>query len=153
MCTVSDNMAPAGLVCPCSVRLWIDQLSVIRPDSPLAGGLDNISWQTHGHVHGIEMTEPTMRNLFVWIDTVLARGYGYRLLIGMRRQHTRMLFDDPEEPVPVAQMISIGNSRHIRMWWSMNSPSEPMDLLFCGHCTHGEDGTPPWQPEFWPSLE
>jgi len=29
------------------------------------------------------------------------------------------------------------------MWWSMNSPTEPMDLLFCGPRTRGEDGTPP----------
>ena len=54
-----------------------------------------------------------------------------------------MLLDDPEEPLPVAKMISIGNGRPVRMWWSMNSPSESMDLLFCGHRTCGEGGTPP----------
>jgi len=79
----------------------------------------------------------------VCIDRVLAQGYGYRLLVGANRHGTDMLLDDPEEPLPVAEMISIGNSRLGRMWWSMNSPSEPMDLLFCGHGTRGEDGSPP----------
>jgi len=54
-----------------------------------------------------------------------------------------MLLDQPEEPLPVAEIILIGNSRHVRMLWSMDSPSEAIDLLFCGHRTCGEDGTPP----------
>jgi len=90
----------------------------------------------------MEMTESTSRNLFVWIDRVLARRYNYFLLVGAISHHTCMLLDDSEGPLPVAKMILIGNSRHVRMWWSMNSPSELMDLLFCGHRTHGEDGTP-----------
>jgi len=90
------------------------------------------------------MTEPTMRNLFVFIDRVLALGYRYHLLIGATRHGIRMLFDDPKEPLRVPDRTSIGNCRYVRMWWSMNSPtSEPMDLLFCGHRTGGEDGTPP----------
>jgi len=91
----------------------------------------------------MEMTEPTMRNLFACIDKVLARGYRYRLLVGATRHSTRMLLDDPEKPLPVDEMSSIGNSRHVRMSWSMNSSSKPMDLLFCGHRTRGEDRTPP----------
>jgi len=91
----------------------------------------------------MEMTKPTMWNLFVCIDRLLVEGYGYCLLVGEIRQGTRMLLDDPEEPLLVAEMISIGNSRHVRMWWSMNSPSELIDLLFCGHRTLGADGTPP----------
>jgi len=78
-------MAPVGLVGPRSVRLWIDQLSVVRPDSPLPVGMHKIQWQTYGHVYWMEMTEPTMRNLFVCIDRVLALGYGYRLLVGVIR--------------------------------------------------------------------
>jgi len=136
-------MTPAGLVGPRSVRLWIDLPSVVRPDSPLPAGLNKIQWQTHGHVYRMEMTEPTMQNLFVCINRVLAQGYGYRRLVGAIRHSTRILLDDPEEPLPVAEMLSIRNSRHVRMWWSMNSPSESMDLLFCGHHTRGEDGTPP----------
>jgi len=151
MCTVYANMPPTGLVGPRSVCLWIDQPFVVRPDSPLHAGLDKIQWQTHGHVYWMEMTEPTMRNLFVCIARVLAWGYGYRQLIGATRHGTHMLLDDPETPLPVAEMISIGNSRHVHMWWSMNSLSEPFDLLFCGYRTCGEDGTPPPQcSEFWP---
>jgi len=90
----------------------------------------------------MEITEFTMRNLFVSIDRVLARGYGYCLLFGATRHSTRMLLDNPEEPLPVPKMTSITNSRHVHMWWSMNSPSKPMDLLFCGHRTRGEDRTP-----------
>jgi len=89
------------------------------------------------------MTKPTMQNLFVCIDTVLGWGYGYCLLVSATIHSTRMLLDDSEEPLPVAEMISIRNTRHVRMWWSMNSPREPMDLLFCSHRTGGEDGTPP----------
>jgi len=62
------------------------------------------------------MTEPTMRSLFEWIDRVLARGYKYCLLVGASRQGTHMLLDDPQEPPPVAEMISIGNRRHVRIW-------------------------------------
>ena len=40
-----------------------------------------------------------MQNLFVYIDRVLAWGYGYHLLVGVTRQGTRMLLDDPEEPL------------------------------------------------------
>jgi len=88
------------------------------------------------------MTEPTMWNLFPCIDRVLALGYGYRLLVGTTRHGTRMLLDDPEKPLLVVEMISIENSRHVHMWWLMNLLSELMDLLFCGHRTHGKDGTP-----------
>jgi len=88
----------------------------------------------------------------VCIDKVHPREYRYRLVVGTTRHGTRMLLDDPEEPLLVAEMISIGNSRHVRMWWSMNSLSEPIDLPFCGHRTRGEDGSPPpWHREFWPS--
>jgi len=150
MCTVYANMTPAGLVGPRSVRLWIDQPFLVCSDSPLPAGLDKIQWQTHGHVYWMEMTEPTMQNLFVCMDRVLAQGYRYCLLVGATRHGTCMLLDDPEDSLPVAEMISIGNSRPVGMWWSMNSPSEPMDLLFCGHRTRGEDGTPLQRGrEFW----
>jgi len=144
-------MALASLIGLRSLRLWIYQLSVVHQDSPLPAALDKIQWQTHGHVYWMEMTEPTMRNLFVCIDRVLARGYEYRLLVGTTRHGTRMLLHDPEEPLPVAEMISIGNSSHVRMWWSMNSPSKGMDLLFSGHRTCGDDGTaPPGAMNFGP---
>jgi len=84
-----------------------------------------------------------MRNLFVCINKVLATGYRYRLLVSTTRDGTCMLLDDPEEPLPVAEMIFIRNRRYVRMWWSMNLPSEPIKLHFCGHRTCGADGTPP----------
>jgi len=143
MCTVYANNAPAGVFGPGSVHLWIEQPLVVRPDSLLPAGLDKIQWQTPGYVYLIEMTEPTLRNLFVCIDRILAWGYRYHLLVGVTRQGTHMLLDDPEEPLPVAAMISIRNSRHVRKWWPMNSLIEPLDKLRCGHCTHGADGTSP----------
>jgi len=145
-------MAPAGFVGRHSIHLGIDQWSLVCPDTLLPAGLDKIQWQTHGHVYWMEITEPTMRNLFVCIDRLLAWRYKYHLLVHVTTRHgTRMLLDNPQEPLPVAEMISIGNSRHVRMWWSMNSPSEPMDLLFCGHHTGGEDGThPPGAVNFGP---
>jgi len=146
MCIVYANMAPAGLVSPPSVRLWIDQPSVVHPDSPLPARLDKIQWRTHGHVYWMEMTEPTMWNLHMCIDRVLARGYGCRLLVGATRQGTCMLLDDPQEPLPVAKTISIRNSRHVCMWWSRNSPSKPMDLLFVAIAPVEKMGLPPPAP-------
>ena len=66
------------------------------------------------------------------------------MLIGATRQGTRLLQDDPEEPLPLAEMIRITNSGLVRIWWSLNLPSEPMDLLFCCHRRNDkEDSTPP----------
>ena len=53
------------------------------------------------------MTEPTMQNVFVCIHSVLVRGYGYRLFVGTTRHVTRMLLDDPEELLLVAEMLQI----------------------------------------------
>lgn len=64
------------------------------------------------------------------------------MLIGATGQGTRLLNDDPEKPLPVAQMITITNSRHLRIWWAMNSRGDAMDLLFCGYRTSGEAETP-----------
>ena len=126
---------------------WTTLRHFHNAESRSPAGPDKIQWQTHGHVYWMEMTESTMRNLFVCIDRVLARGYRYRLLLGATGQGTPMLFHDTEEPLLVAEMISIGNSRHVRMWWSVNSPSEPIDLLFCGHRTYREDRLPPRRHE------
>jgi len=135
MCTVYANKTPGALVGPHSVRLWIEQPSVVRPDSPLPAGLDKIQSQPHGHVYWMEMPESTRRNWFVWRDRAHARGYRYCLLIGTTRLGTPMLLADPEVQLPVAEMISIRNSRHVRMWWLIHSPNELMDLLCFGHRT------------------
>jgi len=97
------------------------------------------------------MSESPMRNLFVWMDRVLAQGDGYSLLVGRTRHDTGMRLEDPEEPLLVVEMISIGNSRHVHLWWSMNSPSKRVEWLCRSHCTRGEEGSsPPSRHQFWP---
>jgi len=91
----------------------------------------------------MELTEPTLANLLAGTDRILSRGFRYRMLLGATGQGTRLLRDDLEEPLLLAEMIRITNSRHVRIWWSLNPPSEPMDLLFCAHhSTNTEDSTP-----------
>jgi len=92
----------------------------------------------------MELTEPTFPHLLVGIDKTMAPGVGFRMLIGATRQCRRLLQDDPEERLPLAETIRITNSRLVRIWWSLNPPSEPMDLLFCCHRRNDtEDSTPP----------
>jgi len=87
--------------------------------------------------------EPTLAKLLAGIDRILSCGFGYRMLIGATGERTHLLLDDPEEQLPLAEMIQITNSRHVRIGWSLNPTSEPMDLLFCAHrSTHTEDRTP-----------
>ena len=45
MNTEYPNMAPAALVGPRYVRLWIDEASAIRQADPLPAGLDKLVWQ------------------------------------------------------------------------------------------------------------
>jgi len=92
----------------------------------------------------MELTERTFPNLLAGIDKTMAWGVGFRMLIGTTRQGTGLLQDDPEELLPLAEMIRITNSRHVRIWSSLNPPSEPMDLLFCCHRRNDtENSTPP----------
>ena len=53
-----------------------------------------------------------------------------------------MLHEDSEQPLPLAEMIPISTYVHLRTWWAMNTQSDPMDMLFYGHHTRGENGTP-----------
>jgi len=101
------QVSPVG---PQSVRLWIDVPSVVGPSSPLPVGMDKIHWQSRGHVYWMELTEPTFPNLLVGIDKTMAPGVGFHMLIGARRQGTRLLQDDPVVPLPLAEMIRITNS-------------------------------------------
>jgi len=92
----------------------------------------------------MELTEGTFPNLLPGIDKTMAPGVGFRMLIGTRRQGTRLLQDDPEGLLPLADMIRITNSRLVRIWLSLNPPSKAMDLLFCCHrINNTEDSTPP----------
>ena len=98
----------------------------------------------------MELTEPTRANLLASVDRVLAQGYGYRFLVGATRWGTQLLQEDPEELLPLAEMIPISSSRHVRIWWSMNLANEPMDLLFCAHrATDTKVGTPPSVVPIW----
>ena len=88
------------------------------------------------------MTEPTLQNVRDGIDRVLERGHAYRVLVSATKQGTGLLHEHSEQPLPLAEMIPISTDAHIRTWGAMNTPSEPMDMVFYGHRTQGEDGTP-----------
>ena len=88
------------------------------------------------------MTGPTLQNLHDGIVSVLERGHGYRALVSATKQGPGLLHEDPEQPLPLAEMIPISTDVHVRTSSAMNAQSEPMDMLFYGHHTQGEDGTP-----------
>ena len=91
MNTEYANMAPAALVGPRYVHLWIDEASAIRQADQLPAGLDKSVWQAGGHVYWFEMTEPTLQNVRDGIDSVLECGHGYRALVGATKQGTGLL--------------------------------------------------------------
>ena len=64
----------------------------------------------------MELTEPTWPTLLGGIDKPMAPGVGLGTLIGMTRQGTRLLQEDPDEQVPLAEMIRITNSRVVSIW-------------------------------------
>ena len=132
-----------GLTGPRSVRLWLDVPSEVRPGEPLPPGLDKVQWQTRGAVNWLELTEPTLEHLHGAIDRVVRRGIGYRHLVGATRYGTLLLLDDPEEPLPLSEMVELRTSRQVRIWWALSPPHEPMDLLFrCHREADDEEGTP-----------
>ena len=100
-------MGPAALAGQPYIRLWIDEASEIRQADPLPAGLDKIVWQTGGHVSWFEMTEPTLQNVRDSIDSVLECGHGYRALVGATQQGTGLLYEDPEQLLPLAEIIPI----------------------------------------------
>ena len=59
----------------------------------------------------MELTEPTFLNLLAGIDKTMAPGIEFRMLIGVTRlgQGTCQLQDDPDELLPLAEMIRITN--------------------------------------------
>jgi len=92
----------------------------------------------------MELTESTFPHLLAGIDKAMAPGVGFRMLIGTTRQGTSLLQQDPEEPLPLAEIIQITNSPLVGICWSLNPPGEPMDLRFCSHRRNDrEDTTPP----------
>jgi len=92
----------------------------------------------------MKLTEPTFQNLAVGIFKTMAPGVGFPILIGATRQGTRLLQDDPEEQLPLAEMIRIRNSRLVCIWWSLIPTSERMEPLLCCHRRNDTaDSTPP----------
>jgi len=63
----------------------------------------------------MELNEPTFPNLLAGIDKTMAPGVGFRMLIGTTRQGTRLLHDDQEEPLTLAEIIRITNSRLVHI--------------------------------------
>jgi len=59
----------------------------------------------------MELTEPTFPNLLGGIDKTMLPDLGFRMLIGTTRQDTHLPKDNLEEPLPLAKMIRITNSR------------------------------------------
>ena len=53
----------------------------------------------------MELTEHTFPNLLAGIDKTMVPGVGFCLLIGATRQGTTLLLDNPEEPLPLPEMI------------------------------------------------
>ena len=142
MNTEYANMAPTAWASQHYIRLWIDEVSVMRQGDPLPAGLNKIVWQAGGYVYTFEMTELTLRNVRDGIDSVLERGHGYRALFGATKPGTGLLHEAPEQPLPVAEMIPISTDVQVRTWWAMNTQSEPMEMLFYGARRQGQNGTP-----------
>jgi len=89
------------------------------------------------------MAEPSFDSVLEEIYRVLERGYEYRVLVGATTEGTRMLWNDPDEPLPLGEMVPLLSARDVRIWWSTNPLNEPMDLLFYGHRQRAdEDETP-----------
>jgi len=100
----------------------------------------------------MELSELTFPKLLAGIDKTMAPGVGFHMLIGSTRQGKRLLQDDPAEPLPHAEMMRMTNKRLVSIWWSLNPPSEPMNLLCCCHRRNDtEDSThPPGKIRFAP---
>jgi len=136
-------MSPAGLAGLRSVRLWREEPSSSRPGAPNPPGLDKVPWQTGEQVYRLEMAVPTFDNVQEEIDRILERGYGYRVLVGATREGTGILRNDPDEPLPLGEMVPLLSDRDVCIWWSTNTLNEPMGLPFNGHReTADEDETP-----------
>lgn len=91
----------------------------------------------------MQLTMPTLPNLLAGIDQTMAPRVETRIVVGATRQCTWLLQDNQEQQLPLAKIIQITNSRHVGIWWSMNPPSELMDLLICCYPrSDTEDGSP-----------
>jgi len=85
----------------------------MRQADPLPAGLDKIVWQAGGHVYWFGMTEPTLQKVRNGIDSILERGHGYRALVGVTKQGTGLLHEDPEQPL-ISKNTSLRPVRPVR---------------------------------------
>jgi len=129
------------------VSRWISDPKSAQEAHCLPGW--TIQWQIHEQVYWIELTEPTLANLLAGIERIWSRGFGYCMLVGATRQGPRLLQDDSEQTLLLAKMIRITNTKHVRIWWSLNLPSKPIDLLFCAHRSTNTDDSTPAPGELW----
>jgi len=72
--------------------------------------MDKIHWHSREHLYWMELTKPTILDLLAGTDKTMALRVGFHMLIGVTRQGTCLLQDDPEKPLPLAEMIQITNS-------------------------------------------
>jgi len=61
------------------------------------------------------MAEGTFNNVLEQIDRVLEGGYGYRVLVGATREGTRMVRNDPDERLPLSEMVPLLSDRDVRI--------------------------------------
>ena len=100
-------MAPGAWAGLHYIHLCMDEASAICQAHPLLAGLDKILWQAGGHVCRFEMIEPSIQNVCDGIDSFLERGDGYRALVAVTKKGTGLLHQDPEERLPLPEMIPI----------------------------------------------
>jgi len=143
ICILYANMSPAGWAGQRSARLWIEELSSLCPGSPNPLGLDKVPWQTWEHVYWLEMAEPTFDIVLEEMDRVRECRYGYRVLVGATREGTQILGYEPDEPLPLREMVPLPSDRDVRIWRSTNMLNEIMNLLLYGYRqTADKDKTP-----------
>ena len=59
------------------------------------------------------------------------------------QEGTAIRQNDPNEQLPLGEMVPLLRDQDITIWWSTNTLNEPMDLLFYGHRqTPYEDKSP-----------
>ena len=73
----------------------------------------------------------------------MVHGVGYPHLVGATRYGTLLVFNSPEDPLPLSEIIVLYDDTQIGIWWGQCPPTEPMNLLFrTHHHRESEPGTP-----------
>ena len=132
--SIYATMGSVALAATPCIRLWVEKPSLTCPDAHIPPGLDKIPWQGNEQVHWLEMNEPTYDNILCEIDRVLECGYRYQWLIAAIAEGTLLVCSDPDEALPLAEMVTIQSDLDVRIWLSVYMLDEPMGLLFYGYC-------------------